>query len=391
MQKKSERKVVLMLGTDLETKGGISSVVNVYRSNGFFEKWNTTYIPTSCDGAFIVKFSRAIFSFLRYIGILLTSHVQLIHVHMASRASFWRKFCFIQMGFLLRIPVLIHLHGGEFHIFYGRECSLWKKKIVRYVFEKANRVVVLSHRWAEWAQNTFSAANVSVVYNPVIYRRNLTFDSRKEAEILFLGRLGESKGTMDLMDAVSRLTRSHPKIKLLLGGDGDLDGARSRAQELGIAPRVDILGWVKGDEKEKLLLESTVYALPSYNEGLPMSILEAMAAGLPVVSTKVGGIPEAVRDGVEGFLIEPGDVKALTRRLDMILSDRTLQTKMADAGRKKIEAVFSAQKVVPQMEKLYSAILKRQQVKIICTKMLTFVSIPYYSQMYGNSTERGPD
>jgi len=92
---------------------------------------------------------------------------------------------------------------------------------------------------------------------------------------------------------------------------------------------------------------------------LPMSILEAMAHGLPVVATSVGGIPEAVSDGVEGFLVPPGDVAALEDRLQRLLSNKALRRQMGEAARRKVERLFSAEVVVPQLEALYSELIGR--------------------------------
>ena len=130
---------------------------------------------------------------------------------------------------------------------------------------------------------------------------------------------------------------------------------RVRAEELGIADHVELLGWVRGEDKERLLATAVLYVLPSYNEGLPVSVLEAMAAGLPILTTPVGGIPEAVTDGVEGFLVEPGDVRTLADRLERLLADADLARRMGVAARHKVEAAFSANAVVPQLEAMYAA------------------------------------
>jgi len=170
---------------------------------------------------------------------------------------------------------------------------------------------------------------------------------------LFLGRLGQRKGSYDLLNAAALIAATRPDLRLMMGGDGELEGVRERAAELGIADKVDLLGWVRGEEKERLLGDAVLYALPSYNEGLPVSVLEAMAAGLPILGTPVGGIPEALTDGVEGFLVEPGDVPALADRLERLLGDPKLARRMGEAARRKVEAAFSADAVVPQVEAMY--------------------------------------
>jgi glycosyltransferase involved in cell wall biosynthesis len=170
---------------------------------------------------------------------------------------------------------------------------------------------------------------------------------------LFLGRLGARKGVYDLLEAFVVVARHFPESRLRLGGDGDLDAVRNRAADLGIADRVDVLGWVSGEAKNQELAKADVYALPSYNEGLPMSVLEAMAAGLPVLTCPVGGIPDAVTNGVEGFLVPPGDVPALSSRLQALLADESLRQRMGDTARYRVQTQFSASAAIERVGVLY--------------------------------------
>jgi glycosyltransferase involved in cell wall biosynthesis len=174
--------------------------------------------------------------------------------------------------------------------------------------------------------------------------------------LLFLGRVGEAKGALDLIDAVARLKHRFPDITLAMGGDGDIDVAMERVHLFELSANVRFLGWVRGADKERLLQQATVYVLPSYSEGLPMSVLEAMAAGLPVVSTSVGGIPEAITDGEEGFLIQPGNVDALVNRLSLLLGDFEMRQRMGDAARTKAQALFSVDCVLPKIESVYASL-----------------------------------
>jgi glycosyltransferase involved in cell wall biosynthesis len=129
---------------------------------------------------------------------------------------------------------------------------------------------------------------------------------------------------------------------------------QARAEVLGVATHVDLLGWVQGEQKTRLLNSCRVYVLPSYFEGLPMSILEAMATGVPVIATAIGGIPEAIDDGVEGYLLAPGDVDGLAERLERLLSDDALAQRMGAAGRAKVERHFSTTAVMPRLEHIYA-------------------------------------
>jgi glycosyltransferase involved in cell wall biosynthesis len=156
-----------------------------------------------------------------------------------------------------------------------------------------------------------------------------------------------------LLEAVSRVVGKHPQLKLRMAGDGEVEQAKAAVDRLGLQAHVDILDWVSGAQKSALLERAAIYALPSYCEGLPMSVLEAMAAGLPVICTPVGGVPEAVTDGREGWVIPPGDIAALSNALDSLLSRAELRRRMGDAARHKIESLFSVAHILPQVEQLY--------------------------------------
>lgn len=349
----SNKKRIVMIGTLPDTQGGVSAVVGVLRAGGLFERCGVDYLPTHRDGKTWPKLRTALQGWLRYLSFLITRKVALVHGHMASRASFWRKLFFFLPAFFLRVPVVVHLHGGEFQQFHGKESSSWARRLIRFVFEHAARVIVLSESWRTWAQMTFPAARVQVVHNPVAIPAPAPFSARATQTLLFLGRLGKGKGTYDLLEAVARLVGRFPDIRLLLGGDGELEQVQARAAALGIAEKVDLLGWVDGDDKRALLAQTAVYVLPSYNEGLPMSVLEAMAAGLPVVATAVGGIPAAVTDGSEGFLIAAGDIQALADRIARLLEDAELRKLMGERARQRAISTFSMEKIVAQIEDIY--------------------------------------
>lgn len=129
-----------------------------------------------------------------------------------------------------------------------------------------------------------------------------------------LGRLGERKGTYDLIKAIERIEVQIPDIKCYLAGDGDIDRCKQIVEEKKLENNIIIVGWADFDKKLELLKKSSVLVLPSYNEGLPMAILEGMACGKAIISTTVGAIPEVVKEE-NGILIEPGDIKKLSEAL----------------------------------------------------------------------------
>jgi glycosyltransferase involved in cell wall biosynthesis len=284
--------------------------------------------------------------------LLLCGRVALIHVHISTGMSFWRKLLFLCPSFIGGVPSILHLHGADFDEYY-RSGSARRKWIMRTVFDNVDSVVVLSNSWKQWARGISSNPLIVSVYNPVSVPPAADFRTRDASSILFLGQLGNRKGTYDLLQAVARLVGKHPDLTLVLAGDGDVAQVREAVGRLGIQRSVEILDWVSGPEKAARLNGAAIYALPSYCEGLPMSVLEAMAAGLPVVCTPVGGVPEAVTNGREGYMIEPGDIAALSDALDTLLSRADLRQRMGEAARWKVESTFSAAHILPQIEFLY--------------------------------------
>ena len=348
-------KKILMVGTSLNPMGGIAAVARVYESAGLFERYRVHYLATHCDGGPVAKLRIMFCAYARFLGMLLTGQVGLIHVHVASRASFWRKSGFFLLAFLCRVPSILHLHGGGFAAFYERQCGPLRRAYIRYIFNHASRVLVLSSGWQAWVRGMSRNAHVEIMFNPVALPPIPTpWSARQAGSVLFLGKLGQAKGVYDLLQACAELTQRCPSLHLALGGDGDRSALQQQADALGVARHVDLLGWVQGEQKTRLLNSCRIYVLPSYFEGLPMSILEAMACGVPVIATAIGGIPEAIQDGVEGYLLAPGDVNGLAERIARLLSDDALAQSMGAAARSKVERQFSTAAVMPRLEQIYN-------------------------------------
>lgn len=345
-----------MLGIHPESKekGGISTVVETYRAAGLFARWPIRYIGTVVSGSSLAKIGVAASAYFAFARLLIAGRVGLVHVQMASRASFWRKSIFVLTARMARVPVVLHLHGAEFEQFYRDECGAAAKAFVRHVLSGVERVIVLSSQWRTVIASIAPRARVETIVNPIpIPATVLAPQAREAGVLLFLGRFGKRKGIFELLQALAIVRQRFANVKLRCGGDGDVAGVRTRIRELGLEQHVEILGWVSGAAKERELRRATIYVLPSYAEGLPMGVLEAMAAGTPTIATDVGGIPEAIDDGVHGLLIRPGDVDALAERIVRLLEDDDLRAELGAAARARAEAVFGTERVIARVEELY--------------------------------------
>lgn len=343
---------VMMVGTDLNTKGGISSVVQGYFDAGIMGRLGIHYYPTHRDGS---RSDKVFFYMRGLLKIIINMpKYDIVHVHTASWWSYRRLFFVILLAKILHKKIVIHLHGGKFDIYYGQAFFI-EKVIIRYGFSLADRVVVLSSEWLKKIAAVCDLRKVLVIPNSV----QIPFQkgnpiSKKTNNILFMGDLIPRKGVYDLLEAIKLLDLERNRVIVRLCGNGEIEKVKKRAADLGLEEIVNVPGWVTGQEKKKLLDEAYLYVLPSYHEGLPMSILEAMATGTPVISTPVGGIAEVVEDGVEGFLVEPGDVKALASAIRTLLDDTVVWKKMSVAVMEKVQSQFSSKQTLAQLKRLYN-------------------------------------
>lgn len=346
---------VVMIGTSFGTRGGVASVVEGYRRAGLFERWPIDYVATHRDGNALEKLLKAVDGILVLVALLCRHPRAILHVHAASRASFWRKSGFMALAMLARWPVVFHLHGGGFAAFYERECGPLRRALVRFFLDRAACIVVVSDRWNEWMQQVTRNPRVVPIPNSVPLPP-LTRKAREPALVAFTGRCSEAKGLYDLLQASLVLRRSLPRLRIECAGDGDLDEAERTIASMGLADRVRIHGWIDAGRRDELLGRATVFVLPSHAEGLPMSLLEAMAAGCPVVATRVGGIPDLVAHGVNGLLVPPGDAAALAEAVHRVIANPSLAHKLGRAARATVAARFTPERSLERLGQVYAGL-----------------------------------
>jgi glycosyltransferase involved in cell wall biosynthesis len=357
-------KRIVMLGSAKDVRGGVSAMVNVYEAEGLFERTGAEYIATHCDGSRARKLERAARAWFAFMGRLLTGRVSLLHVHLASDASFWRKSAFVVPAHALGVPYVIHMHGGDFLEFYRDACRPAVQRFIRHMLRNARSVIALSREGRAALLAIEPAADVVQIPNPVAIPG---WQARLDASaptVLFLGVIKPAKGCWDLLRAWPKVAAAVPGARLVLAGSGAIDEARAMASDLGVAGSVLTPGWTAGADKEALMREAWLFTLPSHWEALPMSVLESMAAGLPVVASDVGGIPMAVGDGGCGILVKPRDEAALADALVAVLSDAGRRKAMGKAARERATAEFSAPSIVPRIEALWAAILRPADLRM---------------------------
>ncbi|RZL44562.1 MAG: glycosyltransferase family 1 protein [Pedobacter sp.] len=350
-------KKIIVIGPSIErTKGGIASVIKgMLDSDAQANGYQLIHLESHVEGSAIEKLFYLFKSLFQF---LTTTKISLVHIHTASDASFYRKSIFVWCAVLRGIPVVMHVHGADFDSFYLKSKF---KAYFRKTFKVCKSVIVLSNFWKVFFEKNMQLKNTFVLYNAVNCD---AFSSCYTApqnikNFLFLGRLGERKGIYDLVNAINLLVNNEgfTDLKFYFAGDGDIAEVTSLVDKLHLSPYIEILGWVNNEMKPKILMKADTLILPSYNEGLPVALLEAMAAGKVIITTPVGGIPDLITDSVNGFLIQPGDVNAISSMIKYISLHPKEMTIIAHNNMAKINNEFNSKNVDLQLFKLYNLII----------------------------------
>ena len=317
-------------------------------------------LPQACDGfeylgtgvgssklGKSVAFARAL---VRYRRIM--PEYDIVHLHISARGSYKRKSIMARMAYRAGKHVILHDHDGEFAKAFEEGGDDYRRD-VRETFGVADRVVVLSEEWRDYfADNVCDPNKITVVHNGVAVPAKPCSPCSHQ-DVLFLGRLDARKSPDVLLRASKDVLGACPGMRIVLGGDGDIDRYKALAKELGIADRCDFLGWVAGEDKERLFDQAGIYCLPSKNEAMPMSVMEAMARGVPVISTRVGGVPQLIDDGVDGLLMDVDDVEGLSDLLLRLAGSSELRGEIGLAGRRRIESKFNIRAAIDGLVGIY--------------------------------------
>lgn len=333
------------------SKGGIGLCVNNYAqfmssfkvlvTNGFRSKWlNFIYFPI-CVCNLLFK-------------LIADRDIKIIHIHGASKGSFYRKYVlFIIVRRLFRKKVIYHMHGGGFCDFY-KNSPLFIQKRIRYMIHSSDMIICLSKKWKQFFTETFFPKRIEILNNMVIPPLNTErIESKGKFRLLFLGLIGDNKGIFDLLKVIAENKEQfYGHIILKVAGNGEILRLENRIKELGIGKIVRFEGWVDSKKKEELFRSSDALILPSYKEGLPLSILEAMSYGLPIISSNVGGIPDLLLTHKNGILLEPGNKLSIQESIMSLVNNQDLVEKFSERSLKGV-VEFYPKSVLKKLNSIY--------------------------------------
>ena len=357
---------VLMVGVHRETLGGMWTVAESYINNVELNKrYQICYIPTAYAGPVFKRVLLSAVAYVRIFFVLLLGQIQFVHIHMASKGSFYRKSYVVRMAKLFRKKVIIHLHGAGFAGFYERSPQK-KKEYIRRIILKTDRMICLGDYWKKQiglisgmsdAENNIK----TIVLNnavPVPADNNYNINAN---EFMFLGEIGKRKGIFDIVQAVKKIDSLLPKeIIFAVYGKGETEKLQQMIAEYGLAGRIEVRGFLLKEDRAHAFSKIMVNILPSYNEGLPMTILEGMAEGIPTISTDVGSICEVVRDEENGIIVTPGDIDEIADAILRLVNDTQLRALYSKKCFELMKEKFSLESHIKCLQGIYADVLSQE-------------------------------
>ncbi|MBE9198541.1 glycosyltransferase family 4 protein [Nodularia sp. LEGE 06071] len=373
-----ERIRVLMLGASLDIQGGITSVEKLILDH-LPPELQVHHVGTFAPGSArhnAIVFIKAI---KKLVWALLQAEADIVHIHFAERGSTLRKAIIVLILLIFRQPFILHAHGATFQEFYAGLPSLIQY-FLGNLFGKCNKFIALSESWKSYYSKVFQLeeSQITVLHNPVKFPSNVPDrQGHPLVKFIFLGLIGkrggaldlaksiiafpkQDKGAFDLIRALAALPESDKNCaELVLAGNGDLEIAQNLIKELGIENKITIYEWLNPAQRDALMAEADAFVLPSYNEGLPMSMLEAMAWGLPVIVTPVGGIPEVIDHNKNGLIVEPGNQEQLVEAIQILIRNQALRYSLGSAARTSIE-YLDIKNYMNSLLDVYTSIIKEK-------------------------------
>lgn len=359
---------VLMIGPGFANVGGIKALCELVVPKlkdrvDLLYFWTVNIRPPSESGRFSLKNMLLILSqYGRFLYSATMFNPSIIHLHTSQGLGWLKDIFYVVTGKLFRCRVIIHVHACSYDELY-QDNNVFYRYMTRKVFGIADAIVSVSEKWRDILSGIISKDRIHVLTNcvSVDHAAQLSISKNNDRPvILFIGTVGPRKGAYDLIRAMSALHSQDMYFELLIAGGEENNGSMEQAINLikkyHLEDCCTLLGEVDPTSKNELLKRANLFVLPSHNEGLPMAVLEAMAAGLSIITTPVGGIPEVIKDGYNGFLVTPGDHQSLGDKLVLLGRDVKLRNTMGCRNYKISKEHLDVQPYVEKLVQLYQVL-----------------------------------
>ncbi len=364
---------VLVVGPVPPPYGGIASVMEDIANSDLSKEYlfeifdRSAVFPPGAEGLIGKNLFRAK-RFLRFFNKVRSGKYHFVHIH-SSDPVFLGTTIFMLLSRLAGVKILLHVHGTDWTSFYS-EARLFKKFYTRIGLELPTKIVVLYQLWVDKIRELRPNADVRILRNFVHDQDPPSAREIEEARqslgvtkenfvVLTVGSVGKNKGSFEILKAVPKVISQDNSIRFILLGGEEKPG--NMAQLTVIVKEQELGSWVQltGElEREKVpafLGLADIFLLPSFWEGMPVTIIEAMRSGLPIISTPVAGIPDMIENGVSGLLINPGSPDEIAEAVLLLKQDKALRDKLAAGAKARFEEKFEFSKGIEEIRVLYAS------------------------------------
>jgi len=347
---------ILFVGPDHRNhRGGIGAVLAVYAKHIRPFK----FIPTL---SYRHKFIEAFFfmgALFRLTTTLLSDRkIRIVHVHGAKDGSIFRKaFVVFISKKLFGKKLVFHIHAGAFDERYIGGSTVYRT-LCRFVVNQSDQLVLLSAQWNDFFYKNFRLKGIRVIPNPVEQKAAQPPSAGPMIRFLFLGRIADHKGIFDLLRLIyAEQDQWKNKCHFSVGGNHEIERLQNTIRENGTGQLVEYIGWVDGQDKEQQFNNCHYFILPTYEEAMPMTLLEAFSYGRAALTTPVGSIPEIMQNGCEGWLFQPGDTDTLRGLINQALDNPEQAVQLGNNALQRASR-FYPEAIRHHLEELYRSLEK---------------------------------
>jgi glycosyltransferase involved in cell wall biosynthesis len=353
--------------------GGMTTYTSVFLKSNLFASGNAFHFDTSPpEGAqsLLMRSTVSMRFVVRLISQILRDKPDITYFMTSSYLGFYEK---AVMGLVCKamcVKVVFHFIGGGLADFYTS--SKLNNFLIRFFLHFSDGVVVLSEQMRDLLSNAVSPDKLEVIYNPVVLSEYVRIETRQVGmleecvQVLFCSAIIKSKGILDFLDAVRIVSQSSSfGMRVTIIGTGDLvEACQSYLHTHKLNSFVETKQFVDEETKRKYINSADIFVLPSYVEGIPLAILEAMAAKSAVIATNVGGIPTAVVHGETGILVSPGDVEGIARALVQLIKDAPLRRAMGERGHQRVVKHFDSRIIMNHFIQYFNRLHLRRSERV---------------------------
>lgn len=340
---------VLIVGDSRRMKGGVSTVISSWECSYIWEKYNCYWLQCQINSSFVLKLLYLIRGL--FIGLFIVPFYSIIHFHTTPGNSMIVQMPIYLYSLLWRKKIIIHLHvGNQLEQFINN-------RVFIFVLKHADLVLTLGNKWKLLLEEKLPIKlNVDYLYNPA---PGINKQNKYSKYFLFAAYLNINKGYDTLIKAFSLIKEKYYDWKLVICGTGDVKEVKKLIRKYGVESQVELPGWIVGEDKERFFKNAFAYCMTSKQEGLPMSVLESMSYGVPVISTPVGCLPDFLIEKENVLFFDYGNEKELSKKMELLIDNICLRKQLVNNALCLIKEQFSIEQISHKLDSIYQTLLNK--------------------------------